>query len=79
MKTLFFVLSLISLNAFSLEMPQAKALGAKAMEKGQEIASACKNEQMIYCKAYTKMPELKECLTKNKEKLSPTCKTSAGL
>jgi hypothetical protein len=79
MKKTAILISLISLNAFALDMSATKALGAKAMEKGKDMAAACKSEQLEYCKAYTQMEPLKECLTKNKEKLSPCCKASMGL
>ena len=79
MKTLIALISFISLNTLAVEMPSMKAVGAQALEKGKDVASACKSEQVEYCKAYTEMAPLKECLTKNKAKLSPACKTSIGL
>lgn len=83
MKLIIIALSLISLNAMALDMTAAKGMakqaGAKAVKKGQEVYAACKSEHLEYCKAYTQLEPLKECLTKNKEKLSPGCKSAMGL
>ena len=83
MKAVMIAVTLFSMNSMAVDMSAAKGLatqaGAKAMEKGKEVYSACKSEQVEYCKAYTQMAPLKECLMKNKEKLSPGCKSSMGL
>lgn len=79
MKLILSISLLISANAFAIDTGAMKAIGAKALEKGKEVASACKSEQVEFCKEYKKMDALKECLMKNKEKLSPGCKTSIGL
>ena len=83
MKKMILALTLISMNAFAVDMSAAKGMakdaGAKAMEKGKEVYAACKAEQVEHCKAYTKLEPLKECLAKNKEKLSPSCKSAMGL
>jgi len=79
MKFITSIALLVSMNAFAIDTGAVKALGTKALEKGKEVASACKSEQVEFCKEYKKMDALKECLMKNKEKLSPGCKSTMGL
>lgn len=79
MKKMILLLTVIATNAFALDMNAAKTMGAQAVEKGKTVASACQKEQIEFCKAYKEMEALKECLKKNKEKLSPGCKASMGL
>lgn len=78
MKIIGTILLFISIKALAFDPSAIKAMGTKALEKSKDVASACKSEQVEFCKK-VKMEALKECLAKNKEKLSPGCKTSIGL
>ncbi|MBX3040002.1 MAG: hypothetical protein KF789_04760 [Bdellovibrionaceae bacterium] len=79
MKTLILTLCLLSPNAFALDMDAVKETAAKAADKGKEVFSACKKEQVEHCKSYLELAPLKECLVKNKEKLSEPCKKAISL
>lgn len=70
---------LFGLNAFAFDLAGVKEVGSKVADKGKEVMNACKKEQVEHCKAYFELAPLKECLTKNKEKLSEPCKKSIGL
>ena len=76
MKLFITAAALVALNAMAFN---AKDLSAKAMEKGKNAFSACKHEQVEFCKEHKKMDEIKTCLVKNKDKLSANCKSSIGL
>lgn len=47
-----------------------------AVEKGKKVFEACKQEQVEFCKEFKSLEPLKQCLTKNKEKLSPGCRAA---
>lgn len=83
MKALILTLCLLSPNAFALDMDAVKETAAKAAtkaaDKGKEVFSACKKEQVEHCKSYLELAPLKECLVKNKEKLSEPCKKAISL
>lgn len=76
MKTIALVLALVSAQAFAIDMGAVKAAGAKAADKAKSVAEACKSEQVEFCKGMKEMSAIKECLTKNKEKLSEGCKST---
>lgn len=69
----------IGFSAGAIDLKNTKEMGSKAMAKGQDIFAACKKEQMEMCPTFKDLAPLKECLTKNKEKLSPECKKSVAL
>lgn len=79
MKTLIVILTFISTSAFAIDLGTVKAAGTKAVDAGKNIAAACKQEKIEFCKTVTELAPLKECLTQNKEKLSDGCKKAIGL
>jgi hypothetical protein len=68
------VAMLASSPAFAQIPGMAKDFAKKAME-------ACKNDKskISGCESYTEIKPLKECLMKNKEKLSTECKVALKL
>jgi hypothetical protein len=76
MKLLSVILFLTSASAFAIDM---KSVSSKAMDAGKQITSACKSEKVEFCKTANGMGPLKDCLMKNKEKLSDGCKKAIGL
>lgn len=79
MKTLIALLLISSSTSFAIDMGAVHAAGGKIKEKGQEVFKACQKEQIEFCKGISDVNAVKECLTKNKEKLSAECKAAVGV
>jgi hypothetical protein len=77
MKIVFTSIMLLACFA-QAEDSMMKGLGAKALEKTKTVAtdvmSACKNDQVKFCKETQGAENIKACLKSNYEKLTPTCK-----
>ncbi|KYG70353.1 hypothetical protein AZI85_14575 [Bdellovibrio bacteriovorus] len=74
----FFVLSAGAADTDSLKSQSSKLM-AQGKAKAQEVMTACKEDKVKHCDKYTEMEALKTCLAKNKESLTPSCRTSLGM
>lgn len=73
------VLTMLSTPVFALKIPKMNDVFSKEMAK--KVMDACKEDKskLSGCESYTEFSPLKECLMKNKDALSATCKNALTL
>ncbi len=79
MKRIISLLLIMSSVAFAIDLNALKSAGEKVAEVAKPVLEACKSEKVEFCPKMTEMAPIKECLLKNKAKLSDTCKKSLGI